>query len=196
MIDLEAQIEAILFYRGEPTSFAEIAHILEISEDEVRETTHALATSLAARGIRVIGGEKEATLATAPGAAPLIEKLRKSEIDRDISKAASETLAIILYKGPLTRAEIDYIRGVNSTFILRNLLTRGLIEKQEHPEDQRTFLYAPSLELLAHMGITRIEELPEFDKVKRELQSFTAQGLGEEALYTNDKTNGGGNTAA
>lgn len=102
----------------------------------------------------------------------LIEKLRKDELVRDLGKAGLETLSIIIYKGPIARAEIDYIRGVQSTFIIRNLMIRGLIEKIPNPKDQRSFLYRPTFDLLSFLGVKSIEEMPEFLKVKEEFESY------------------------
>jgi segregation and condensation protein B len=98
----------------------------------------------------------------------IIESLRKDEITKELSKATLETLSIILYKNGVTRSEIDYIRGVNSSFILRNLLIRGLISKESDLKDIRRMLYKPTIETLAYMGVTRIEDLPDYaDTVSR-----------------------------
>ena len=83
-----------------------------------------------------------------------------------------ETLSIILYQGPISRSDIDYIRGVNSQFILRNLLIRGLIERIDNPNDARSFLYKVSINLLANLGINKIEELPEYEQVKKDIDLF------------------------
>ncbi|MCX6717916.1 MAG: SMC-Scp complex subunit ScpB [Candidatus Taylorbacteria bacterium] len=72
----------------------------------------------------------------------------------------------------MSRAEIDYIRGVQSTFILRNLMIRGLVEKITNPKDQRSFLYKPTFELLSYMGITKIEDMPEFKEAKAEIENY------------------------
>ena len=82
---------------------------------------------------------------------------------KDLSKATLETLSIVLYKNGATRAEIDYIRGVNSTFSLRALSVRGLVEKIQDPSDNRRFIYKPTFELLSFMGVTKVEELPEYE---------------------------------
>ncbi len=111
-------------------------------------------------------------LATAPEAGPLLERIAKEERSKDIGKAGLETLAIILYRGPVTRAEVDYIRGVNSTFILRHLTVRGLVERIPNPEDSRSFLYRPTFELLSFLGITSIEELPEYASIMSQLDEF------------------------
>jgi segregation and condensation protein B len=109
-----------------------------------------------------------------------IEKLKKEELRGDIGKAGAETLAIILYRGPLSRIEIDRIRGVNSTFILRNLLVRGLIERRDHPTDSRSFTYAITPTLLNHLGISHREALPEFDVIMNALDSFEKQEIESE----------------
>jgi segregation and condensation protein B len=173
-MSIETKLEAILFFRGEATSFDELARILQVTLDEAREGTARLKESLAGRGIRVLITDDSAALVTAQEVSEFIETLRKEEYAGEITKAAAETLAIVLYQGPLQRFEIDYLRGVNSTFTIRNLLIRGLIEKVPNPNDKRGFLYKASADLLAHLGLTEVTELPEFDKVKRELEAFKA----------------------
>ena len=121
----------------------------------------------------LIRKEDEIQLATSREMSDIIEQIRKDELTKDLGKAGAETLAIVLYKGPVTRAEIDYIRGVNSTFILRNLLIRGLVEKVSNPKDQRSFLYKPTLELLSFLGISNIQDLPQFGEVQDELIKFS-----------------------
>jgi len=166
------QIEAVLFYRSAPMSVRELSAFFEVDESEVFSALDTLREKLHEGPIRLVQTETEAQLATAPELADVIEKLRKDDMSRDIGRAGAETLAIILYRGPLSRAEIDRIRGVNSTFILRNLLIRGLIKRTENKKDQRTFLYSTTPELLAHLGITRREELPDFERIMDTLDTF------------------------
>lgn len=170
---LEQKIEALLFFKASPVSVSWLSNVLAASVDDVRKALAELSRQLEARsGLRLIIKECDVLLVTAPEMSDHIEALKKEEISKDIGKAGYETLAIILYRGPVTRAEIDYIRGVNSTATLRMLLIRGLIERVTNPRDQRGFMYKPSFELFQYLGITRIEELPEFDTVKRELEAF------------------------
>jgi segregation and condensation protein B len=172
---LEQKIEAVLFYRGEAVPLDTLTRGLKVEKEELNQALQTLSSALTERGVRLLMTDDTAALVTAPELSTLIETLRKEELSEEITKAGAETLAIILYKGPLTRVEIDYLRGVNSTFVLRNLMMRGLIERVPHPEDSRSFLYRGTSEVLAHLGITRIEELPEFDKVKHELAQFEAR---------------------
>lgn len=170
---LDAKIEALLFFKGEVMKRKELGKLLGADENDIENALCELKKNLSQRGIELMRNDDEAMLATSPEMSDLIEQLRKDELKRDLGKAGSETLAIVLYKGPITRAEIDYIRGVNSVFILRNLLIRGLIEKTQNTADQRSFLYKPTMELFSFLGINNIEELPEFDKIQEELKKFT-----------------------
>jgi segregation and condensation protein B len=171
-MELPNLIEAILFYYAEPLSVGKLAATLKQSEDEVEGALLVLEERLSTSGIRLLRNNNMVLLGTAPDAGTLIEAITKDELSKDLSKSALETLAIVLYKGPLTRSEIDYIRGVNSTFILRNLLIRGLVEKVENPEDQRSFLYRSTFALLEYMGITNKEELPEYNETLVALNTF------------------------
>jgi segregation and condensation protein B len=163
-MQLPEMIEGVLFYKAAPMKIAALARFFEVTEQEVHGTA-----------LRILVTDTEAGLVTAPELSETIEKLRKDDFRKDIGKAGAETLAIILYRGPLTRAEIDSIRGVNSTFILRNLLVRGLIERRDNPKDQRTFLYASTPELLAHLGITKREDLPGFADIMNALDTFESE---------------------
>lgn len=166
-MNLEQKIEAILFYKNEPLEIKKLSQLLEEKESEVREALQNLSKSLENRGICLVMTENEVGLATAPEISGFIEQIAKDEMSREIGKAGLETLAIILYNGPLSRREIDYVRGVNSTFILRNLCIRGLVEREPDPKDQRIFRYKGSLSLLSHLGIKTIKELPEFEEFKK-----------------------------
>ena len=83
-------------------------------------------------------------------------------------------MAIVIYQGPIRRSEVDYIRGVNSNFILRNLLIRGLVERKSDPKDSRITVYSASMDLLRHMGLSQISDMPDFDSVKESIANFKA----------------------
>ncbi len=165
-------IEAILFWKGEPISIKKLSEILQKSEEEISASLKILEEKLQGRGVSLVFKESEVALTTSKDTSELIEKLTKDELVKDLGKAGLETLSIIIYQGPISRAEIDYIRGVQSNFILRNLMIRGLVEKVSNPKDQRSFLYKPTFELLTYLGITKIEEMPEFQKAKEEIESY------------------------
>lgn len=169
-MELEAKIEALLFFKGEPMAIKKIAEILNVTIEEVKNSLEALALKKEGTGLCVTISETEATLGTNKEASDFLEKLRKDEITKELSKATLETLSIILYKNGVTRSEIDYIRGVNSSFILRNLLIRGLIEKKVDIKDTRRFIYTPTIDLFQFMGVTDITMLPRYSEVVEELE--------------------------
>lgn len=165
MLTLDAKIEAILFYKGEPVSFKELSSILKEPIEKIKESISVLREKLEGRGLALIDNEKEVGLYTSSEAGKLIEDLRTEELSKELSKASLETISIILYGKNISRSDIDFIRGVNSSYILRNLLVRGLVEKKEHSEDSRKNIYLPTLELLAFMGVNQISDLPDYEKV-------------------------------
>lgn len=179
-MDLEQKIEAILFFKGEPISRKRLSEILKVGQTEINEGIEKLKESLQNRGIVLIEKDNDITLGTALELSKLIEDLQKEELNKDLSKASLETLSIILYKNGVSRAEIDYIRGVNSSFTLRALSVRGLIEKITDVKDNRRFIYKPSFELLSFMGVKSVEELPEYQEVNNGIEN-AAKNLEDES---------------
>lgn len=168
-LPINAHIEALLFFKGEPLSIDTMAKMLSISTQEVEKGISELKEILQGRGLSLIEHNGEYILSTQRSLGPLFETMRKEELEKELSKASLETLSIIIYTDGVTRNDIDYIRGVNSTFILRNLLIRGLIEKSTDPKDSRKNIYKPTFETLQFLGITSVQELPEYEKFHSEL---------------------------
>lgn len=178
-MNLEQKIEAILFFKGEPMSRKKLAEFLGVGQTEINEAIEKLKENLSARGIIFQENQNEITLGTAPELSDLIEKLQKEELNKELSKASLETLSVVLYKNGVSRSLIDYIRGVNSSFTLRALSIRGLIERSIDPQDNRRYIYKPTFELLSFMGVKSVEELPDYNLVNSSIES-AAQGLEEE----------------
>jgi segregation and condensation protein B len=160
MISKAAALEAVLFAAGEPLSKKRLATLLDATPEELRDAAITLQKQLLERGLALIEAGEELELRTAPQTAPWVQKLRESELSRDLGKAGLETLAVILYKNGATRGEIDWIRGVNSTAALRSLTLRGLVERAEDANDRRRIRYTATTEALAHLGISSIANLP------------------------------------
>lgn len=179
-MNLEAKIEAILFFKGEPISLERLAGILKVPKKEIGEAVAILKTKLEGRGIVLQEKGNEITLGTMPEMSDIIENLQKEELNKELSKASLEALSIILYKNGVSRAEIDYIRGVNSSFTLRALSVRGLVEKTLDPKDNRRYIYRPSFELLSFMGIKSVEKLPDYGEVNNSIE-VSAKALEEES---------------
>lgn len=174
-IELESKIEGLLFYKGEDVAIKKLAELLTVSEDEIEEALKKLEQSLIGRGLVLVRKEDKVVLGITGELSSLIESIRKEEITKELSKAALETLSIVLYKNGVSRSEIDYIRGVNSSFILRNLLVRGLVEKVVDSKDSRRILYRPTFDTLSYMNITSINQLPNYEQVVASLTGVINQ---------------------
>lgn len=176
---LKQHIEAILFWKGDPVTLNILAKITGAKKDEIVQSTEELRQDMLNRGIILIEHEGEFTLGTNPESSKLIEAVRTEELAKDLGKAGLETLSIVLYQGPIKRSEIDYIRGVNSNFILRNLLIRGLVERKTDEKDGRAPVYSPSIELLRFLGISKVSDLEDFDTVREAILQFKAGDEGD-----------------
>ena len=187
-LSLEAKIEAILFARAESMGKTELSIFLDIPKELLEEALQKLRGACEGRGITLLDDGARVELRSSPGAASLLARLRKEELSRDIGKASLETLAIVLYKGQTTRSEIDFIRGVNSSHTLRTILIRGLVRKIINPRDERSFFYEPTTELLAHLGVTSLEGLPDRVSIRGELEELLVRpkGLAEDADVSHD----------
>jgi segregation and condensation protein B len=165
---LKSIIESILFVSGEPVKIARLVKITEASKPEVENAIMMMKNEYAGRGLTLIQKEDEVQLATNPENATFVDDLVKSEIQENLSKAALEVLSIVAYRGPITRLEVEAIRGVNCTFTLRTLLMRGLLERVENPKDNRGFLYKVSFEFLKKLGLESINQLPDFETLSKD----------------------------
>jgi segregation and condensation protein B len=123
---------------------------------------------LGKRGLIILKKEDEFQLATNPENAPFIDQLIKSEMQEALSRAALEVLSIVAYRGPITRSEIESVRGVNSSYTVRSLMLRGLLERIENPSDSRGYLYKISFDFLKKMGIDGVEKLPDFEILSKD----------------------------
>lgn len=173
-MSLESQIESILLFKNEPVTVKEIAAFLGRKPEEVKEALKSLQNFYKDRGMVLVSNGEEYSFGTHPENSALIESLQKEEFSRELGRAGLETLSVILYRGPISRREIDQIRGVNSGFILRALLIRGLIERTESIAGERSFTYKPTLTLLKHLGVRSVEELPAFDQAFKKMEEFVA----------------------
>ena len=163
---LFAQIEALLFVSSGLISSGQIAKALEVSDTEVEKTLKALEEHYVAHGhgLRLMRVKSRVQLTTAPKLSKSIEAFLGLESTSTLSTAALEALAIIAYKQPITRPEVDVIRGVNSDGVLRTLLTKGLIEELGRTESPgRPILYGTAPEFLQYFGLDSLDALPFID---------------------------------
>lgn len=169
-MELHVLIEGVLFYQATPQKKSTLQKLFAADEEAFHSALDMLRLRLQAGALRLLETDTEVQLVTAPELGEFIDTLRKADLSQDISKAGAETLAIVLYREPVTRGEIDRIRGVNSAFILRNLMTRGLIER-EVVKNSHQFRISPAL--LQHLGVTHKHELPQFGDFMTAIDSFS-----------------------
>ena len=169
MNNLDQHIEAILFIKGEAMTVGQLAKILEIETSKVSEAIDVLDERLREGGLRLLRKDNSVMLVTAPESSVFVKSLVKDEFSSRLSKAGVETLAIVIYKGPVSRMDIDYVRGVNSAFVLRNLLVRGLVERVP---DGRSYLYKPSIQLFQTLGINSADALPGYGDFNKRMEEF------------------------
>lgn len=167
---LDVKIEGLLFYKAAPQSKAKLMKLFDVTADELETAVQNLRVRLESGALRVSETDMDIQLVTAPELSDFVESLRKSDLTGDIGKAGAETLAIILYKEPISRVDIDRIRGVNSSVILRNLMTRGLIMRESITGHGYQFRISP--ELLQHLGVTHKHELPRFSDFMTAIDAF------------------------
>ena len=167
---LSSQILSILFVASKPVSLKELQDVLEVGEDEIKKTVAELVASNQTAGIIVLAHNNKLQLASNPENSSVVKKFLSLELREKLSDAALETLAIILYKQPVSKVEIENIRGVNSQYSIRHLLIRGLIEKTQSPSDKRMQLYKTTLEFMQHLGIKDMKELPDFEELTKGIE--------------------------
>lgn len=172
-----AALEALLFIHGEPIPYKKIGAVLDISPGELIALIEDYKKSLEAsgRGLQLIADREKAQLTTKPDFNAILEEFVKEEITEDLTPASLEALSIVAYLGPISRARLEYLRGVNSIVILRSLMIRGLVERFPDPEHPSGFLYETTFDLMKHLGITDKKNLPEFDKFQELLKVFDEQ---------------------
>jgi len=164
-LPLDAVLEALIFVASAPVTPAQLATVLGCDEETVRSGLDSLHESYRQRGLRLRIHQGRFELTTAPELAPFIERLLGLEVGARLSRAALETLAIIAYRQPITRAGIEAIRGVNSDSVVRSLLAKGLIEELGRAElPGRPLLYGTTSEFLSYFGLESLEQLPPLEE--------------------------------
>ena len=173
--NLKPIIESLLFVSGEPMALSRLAKLTDSHRAEIENAVMALEAEYSAqkRGMTIIRKEDEVQMATNPDYSNFVSKLLETELQESLSQAALEVASIIAYRGPITRSDIEAIRGVNCTYTIRNLLMRGLVERSDNPKDNRGYLYRISFDFLKALGIGNARDLPDFEDLSRDKRAET-----------------------
>jgi segregation and condensation protein B len=165
ILSVAAQVESLLFVADAPVSVGRLAEALEVTPGQIEQAMADLEAAYIGRGLRLQRDGSRVQLVSAPEAAPGVERFLGLEARTRLSRAALETLAIIAYRQPITRPEIEAIRGVSSDSVLRTLLSVGVIEEVARaPTVGRPILYGTTFEFLQHFGLGGLGELPPLDE--------------------------------
>ena len=160
-LSLSAKIEAMLFVSAEPVPLQQLSQALDVTASVVERGLKELEEALQTRGLRLQRNAGRIQLTTAPELAVLVETFLGLEAVTHLSRAALETLAIIAYQQPVTRPQVDSIRGVNSDGMMKSLLSKGLILESGRTDGPgRPILYSTTPEFLQHFGLSSLMELP------------------------------------
>lgn len=168
-----AKVEALLFANGDPMALEKISGILKIKKDKCRELLDEYKGKLEEeeRGLALIEKDGKVQLVTKPELSDTVKKIIEEDFAEEPTPAAMETLAIIAYLGPIPKTDIDFIRGVNSGYTLRNLLIRGIVERKR---EGHTHEYRVTFDFLKHLGLKSIEELPDYGGYRETLEKYKA----------------------
>ncbi len=175
---LEAKIEAILFTSARAFSFKRLAELCEVDATEIKSAAQVLHDRLekTESALQLATHGQEIELVTRPEVAEVVRATIKDETQGELTRPSLEALAVLAYRGPMTRPELEQIRGVQCSMILRNLMMRGLVEMREDSRLGQP-LYSVTLDFLKHLGADRVESLPDFESLHT--NSTVEQALAE-----------------
>lgn len=164
-MELKHLLESLFFVSSRPLTLKELVDFSKKDSQEVEEAINNLITDYSEnnRGIRIIENNKKYQMASAPDNAKLIQEFLQTEVSGELTPASLETLTIIAYRGPIKKTELEKIRGINCSLILRNLLIKGLIEEKNSASDDESE-YSPTLEFIKFLGINSLKDLPDYEK--------------------------------
>lgn len=164
-MNLQSQIESILFVASKPLKLQTIAKALDCDINEIEEAVENLIRKYNSEsGISILQVDESIQMSTNPKNIGSIEGFIKDEVAGELTKAQLETLTVIAYREPITRPELELIRGVNCSLIIRNLLIRGLIDEVDEA-DKIVPVYRLSFEALRHLGVSNVTELPDYENM-------------------------------
>lgn len=167
-MNIKSNLESILFVSLKPLSKKKLANICNAKLSEVEEALLSLANDYKERGsgLSLIEVNAEYQLSTASSNSEIIKTYLKDETSSELSQPSLEALTIIAYRGPIAKSELDKIRGVNCSLILRNLLLRGLVD-EAYSRTKVENIYSISHDFLRFLGLSSVSELPEFEKLSK-----------------------------
>ncbi len=166
---LKSKIESLLFISAKPMSTKQLSDLLKKDAKEIQLAADELVVNYkdSKQGIQIVKNNTKYQMVSSPDNAKVIQEFIKDETTGDLSRPSMETLTIIAYRGPIFKINLDRIRGVNCSLILRNLLIRGLIEAKNDVVKKDTY-YSVSFDFIRFLGINDVKELPGYKKLSQD----------------------------
>lgn len=165
-MSLNSQIESLLFISAKPMTIKQLAELTKKKPDEIKKAGGELVEDYKEnmRGVQIIKNGSKLQMVSSPENSKIVQEFIKDETTGELSRPSLETLTIIAYRGPIAKLDLDRIRGVNCSLILRNLLLRGLVEAKADKEKKDTF-YTVTFDFIRFLGINDIKDLPDFERL-------------------------------
>lgn len=161
----ESAIISLLFVNGDPLTAKRIAEILEEKESDIKTNLDELVQRQPINGLKILGLENKYQLVSDPDNALVVKKIKKNAEEETLGPGSLEVLSVVIYQGPITKGEIELIRGINSSQALRNLMIKGLVEEKEMGGVVK---YAPTINLLRALGVVKIEDTPDYEAIRND----------------------------
>lgn len=178
--ELPVILEVLLFTSPGSVTLAQLASFLEIPASQVESGLHSLECSYEKRGLSLQWHAGKVQITSAPRFGQLVERFLGLESSSHLSRAAFETLAIVAYQQPVTRPQIDAIRGVNSDGVLKSLLSKGLVQEEGRTEGPgRPIMYGSSADFMRYFGLTSLNQLPPLETFAEPAETETKEYLKE-----------------
>lgn len=165
-MNLKSQIESLLFIAAKPMSIKQLADITGVKAGDIESVGDEMERVYkeAGNGVQIIKNDDKYQMVSSPENAKIIQELIKDETTGELSRPSLETLTIVAYRGPISKTDLDRIRGVNCSLIVRNLLLRGLIESKFDKTKNETY-YKVTFDFIRFLGINNITDLPDYKKL-------------------------------
>lgn len=191
-MELKCILESLLLVSPKPLELKETAAFLKKDSQEIEAALADLTADYQSnrRGMRIIASGRKYQMVSSPDNARIVQDFLRTEISGELTPASLETLTIVAYRGPIRKSELEKIRGINCSLILRNLLIKGLIEEVGRDEEDQS--YQVSLEFVKFLGLSRVEDLPDYERFKNNESLDRYLGRMEEksdlpALFNNEE---------
>jgi segregation and condensation protein B len=168
MANLKSKIESLLFVASRPLSLKKISELVGGEKEEVKKFLTELMDECekSGRGVQIMEIDGEYQMSTSSDSSKMVRDFLKDEMTGELTRPALETLTIIAYRGPISKPDLEQIRGVNCSLILRNLMIKGLAEVKTSDKGGEA-LYNITFDFLRHLGLQKIDELPDYDKLSK-----------------------------